>query len=459
MLSERSLQHLVDVSEHKKLSKTLKSIVLTPLRIINSTDPPVPYGSSVPTYLPEEERMWRKAFSSQQSFTTRCRDLEMLTRAFTQLTELRTVIFVEGYVHATHWPTGTRGIDEEWTDSRSRVQPNGFSQSWAQRCAQRVFMITLEALARAGARPTRIEMKRHARLLDDSCFHIPDDLRLSMISLLENVKSLTLNLKLEETRPKRALSVSFRHPSTHWQTERVEPNYSESLQQFLSHMSSLEHLTLGFNADLSSTEPFLTWLGLCPGVPRDVSQQRWPRTPEVPPCSWPLKKLGLIACNVTGETLMALVRKFGPTLRVFSLDEPHLCSPPPKGPHQRLESRGTTITWKDIIQSLANHAKLLTLFKLLGPRTCFLGNHGRIICHVVGFTGLKEFAGAVKFHDGDYWISYSDTRLGEYLNDLSLHLNEVGWIPRDSGYCAYSHNHLRGDLVDDLDTESDDESD
>jgi hypothetical protein len=314
MLTESSLQNLVDVSEHVDLSHALKTVVVMPHRFLSSGREHAFAHRYVPDrtpYTTEDYRVWNDAYTSQQRVMYTGQDRDMMAKAFANLPRLNAVWFLdESDADSTSGPLKPFGVGDVHSGQLRSVHGTRCENSLGYHYS-RMFMITLDALAQARARPTSIGNELLG--LEDLAFYIPKQLELSMEPLLRNLKYLSLTLYLGDEWKRE-------HQKLTPPTRKIEVNHSQHLQHFLSLASNLESLKLTMERDFMVEDQLLTWLALRPEVPRRSADEVWPSYPEVPASSFlALKQLELQSAEMSTRTLKELLRKFGPTLRDLKL--------------------------------------------------------------------------------------------------------------------------------------------
>lgn len=258
MLTEPSLQCLVDISSHPKLRTCLEHVVI-------GMDKFGPLGHSPRTQMsPEQRQLYFKLRADQDVFLTLSQDKELLIHAFRNLPNLRTVRLVD----APRWNSARRprdGPDAQWRSygnktiqdetsvdigaadhtphlpSSSALFAGGTTHD---SYAARSFLIILQALGNANARPENLEVFFRnwgglAHALSDTAFRIPKYTEAAVVPVLAGLKTclLTVNPQFKQN--------------------AVEPDDTErnDFRRFLELSSNIEHLRLNFPLTTGGWQP------------------------------------------------------------------------------------------------------------------------------------------------------------------------------------------------------------
>lgn len=266
MLTPESLQCLVDISRHPKLSTVLEHVVISldkyrleslvsDVRSYSSRDNNSDDDDSA-THLARAAAYRRGAYD-QIAFLSSGHDVQLLTQAFRNLVNLKKV-GLRDYNSGMRRRDGegaqwraygaTTVLAETGTDLLQR--PDGWSHLQQQYAgtgsavhfAARAFTAVLRALGEAGAKPEGIEIltRVKANALPDYAFHIPSFMAPTVTPVLAGLKSLLLTIGLQST-----FAAVVPLPSA-----PVGPATSgHVLEAFLLLTPALAHLRLNFTHD------------------------------------------------------------------------------------------------------------------------------------------------------------------------------------------------------------------
>lgn len=305
MLTHPSLQTLVDISKHAGFSRRLQHVIIA-TNIYDAT----------PLRFRDEEAAMRytQGYESQRALLSTGLDREMLTEAFKNLPNLRTI-----GIRDFNAPSRIRdGKNASWTSwgATSVWKETGMHLSFCDRADYgtevagpflgRVFSTVNHALGRAGRFPPEFEVLLRRSGLPDSAFSLPGFVLPIVEPVLRNLTTLLLNINL-----------STEHLFTHTRGTALDSHGGRSLFRFLSYTPNLSHLRLNFQKDLvDDNAHFLKWLSL--PVPDTVPPPTNYLSP--PPVSLPLlQTLELGQVRILPSTLLAVMAKFAPSLRSLSL--------------------------------------------------------------------------------------------------------------------------------------------
>lgn len=348
MLSDESLQALIDISNHPRLSLCLSHVVVG-LDLYEN-------GRSAPGFRQAvRANQYRIGRVNQFTLLSLSRDRDMLAQAFRNLPNLQTVglqdynsggrvrddcVWTSYGATTVFQETGVRLIDEH------RLRPVSDEQT---RFASRVFCTILSALGQSGAKPQTFVVllrKRRSGLLDDA-FNLPEDLKPSVKPVLSNLKTLLLALNLSS-------EPMFLTTGDDTGPEVECPDYL--LRHYLRHTPNLTHLRLNFqNAQPSRVEQFLLWLGRPVMQTDSVDSSSGPPLPKPqspdPVALSQLRRLDFGMLVVPPRVLLAVIRKFKSTLRELSLWKVTL-KPPQDQQQQLLDERANV--WAEFFSQLSD---------------------------------------------------------------------------------------------------------
>jgi hypothetical protein len=328
MLTEPSLQALIDISRHPNLSKKLKHVVL-------STDY---YDRHLP---PDDDRAIksRRGMFDQWTLLSTGLDIDMLVEAFRGLPNLET-IGIRDYDAKGRLREGERarwnsyGATTVFKETGLRMQKDfhqisgyGGLQS-GMNSTSRMFSTVIYALGKAGCKVAAIEViLRKSQGLYDTAFNIPSIILPTVRPVLNELRTLLLTLDISNHG-----DGLFRAPET---------------GEFLALARNLEHLRVNFvnNPRQAGHPPILDWLSEPVSVSDDVDypmQRRLLKTLRAPPIPLRhLRQLDLGMLTVDRHVIWALLRKFAPTLQGLSLHKITLHDPRNVVPGQPYLSRDT----------------------------------------------------------------------------------------------------------------------
>jgi hypothetical protein len=314
MLTEYSLQALIDISLSPRLSDCLTHVIIS----LDHLSPDLSLIS--PAMRPDH----LVAFGNQLVLQSIGRDREMLTTAFQNLKHLTTV-GIRDYNSRRRTRDGP-GV--EWrsygattviqtTGTRNAILSTGdghFGQSLG-----RVFTCVLHALAAANSRPAEIEvLKKFGAGLRDISFNLPQSCEATALPVLQNLSTLLIPVEFSH--------VPFQ---THGNTGMplVQPDFM--LRNFLSKVQNLKHLRINFDSSHGSCTNLLRWLA----VPHNnnngsasnnlsvaADDSSTPVAIFPPSVGFPyLNELNLGFARFQPNDLAAVVAKLAPTLKRIEL--------------------------------------------------------------------------------------------------------------------------------------------
>ncbi|TDZ35694.1 hypothetical protein C8035_v007110 [Colletotrichum spinosum] len=308
MLTEDSLQAFVDMSQ-SRMSDCIDHVIigLNGFKEVSRNDNAALHNA------------YRRAHADHITLVSSGQDIMMLTEAFRNLKNLRTV-----------------GIRDYHSRERANRDPNSSWASYGATTLQRetgvdllrhssedyankVVITLFTALGMADARPKAFELlrKRHCVPTDNAFNLFTKYLKPKVIPVLQSIESLVLVANVNRG-PSRRVSTPGRRDIVH----------DYLLRQFLGHFINLKHLRINFYSTGISDEDdrFLTWLASVPPPSTPSSAVVTPGgllsnglLAPVPFVDFKLKELNLGFCEMHPKRLMELCRKFAPTLRSLEL--------------------------------------------------------------------------------------------------------------------------------------------
>lgn len=347
MLSEESLQALVDISNHPRLSQCLSHVIIG-LDNYGNGHQAFDFGQVPCT------RQFCAGRADQFTFLNTGQDREMLAQAFRNLPNLQTVGLRD---------FNSRGRvrdDCEWTSygATTIFQETGLrligdnrlhASDEQRRFATRAFSTILYALGQSGAKPHTFEvlLRQQRSGLSDYAFNIPKFFEPSVTPVLSNLKSLLLALDISSGPKMFTISDDESPDVTHY---RYYTYYF--LKRFLYRTPNLTHLRLNCqNAQPPCAEGLLIWLNLPVRQVDSIDSFSGPPlflSPD-PVALSQLRRLDLGMLSVSLHTLLDTIHKFKPTLRALSLWKVTL-SPF----NQRYHSDPRVNTWAEFFGQLSD---------------------------------------------------------------------------------------------------------
>lgn len=323
MLTQLSLQTLVDISRHPTLSKCIKRLIIG-LDHLRAAKP-----ETLPT-LQEYER-FRIALSSQDRLLDTGAAVELLAEALSNLPAVETVDIRDFNSASRFRDTNDRRARAasarvpEWKSYGHSEHGNwlghlgsGLIDPYSPLSAHfvdRVFKLVLTALGRTtpGVQSLEVILRNSRVALRDDAFAVFPALDPGIPVFLRGLTRLHLDVCPEMPRV----------VPTIWQTPNVtgsdppSPTTSfdpstATLRRFLSFTPNVTWLRLNFSNQsfFLGAALFLHWLSFRPGAaPADGDNRPWSDFNPAP-VALPLKKLDLGNLNVHSDVLAALVRKF-----------------------------------------------------------------------------------------------------------------------------------------------------
>ncbi|OBT76699.1 hypothetical protein VF21_03876 [Pseudogymnoascus sp. 05NY08] len=323
MLSETSLQVLIDISNHQRLSQFLSHVIIGLDNFKDCHFPPIRSQTA-------RADRYDAGLADEKALLSTGQDQLMLSQAFRNLPNLQTVglrdyssggrIRDNGQWHSYGATTIFQETGIRLLDSRSM-----YATEEDIRFASRTFSSVLYALGQSGAKPQAFEvlLRKAALGLPYDAFEIRKFFEPSVTPVLSGLK--TLLLTIDSTLP----------PNDNGIDDDPDVEYPDfPLRQYLCHTPNLTHLRLNFLSALQS-EPrrFMVWLG------RPVVQTAFvsssgaplPKSPDPIALSY-LRRLDFGMLTISPRVLLAIIHKFKPSLRSLSLWKIDLR---PEDQHQR----------------------------------------------------------------------------------------------------------------------------
>ncbi|KAJ0299567.1 hypothetical protein COL516b_009071 [Colletotrichum fioriniae] len=307
MLTEFSLQTLIDISK-SRLSDCLDYVIIGLNTFTRHYFSP---GEEA------KETRYREAQSDHHTLVNSGQDVAMLTEAFQNLKNLKTV--------------GIRDYH-----SKGRGFRDGFEVSWASYGAttlrqytgvdllripieemvaytNKVFITLFTALGNAAARPSAFELLRHQQGVpsDDAYNLFTKYLKPKVVPILEGLETFICVVNVA-TGPSRFTSLTG-SPGTH-QRRR----YDYLLRLFLGAMPNLKHLRLNFahpGHNTDAIDEFIDWLGTPASSALSEPDDNQLPTPPAPVAFPHLEEINLGFVEVEPKRLLKVVQKLAPTLK------------------------------------------------------------------------------------------------------------------------------------------------
>lgn len=318
MLTAESLQCLVDISLHPKLSTVLEHVIISLDKYrLDDIHLAFPDNDATGTKAGRAAR-YRQGVYDQVALLNAGQDRELLTQAFRNLKNLKTV-GVRDFNNGKRWRDGegaewrAYGVNTIWRETGMKLDLfSGTRQMYsplvqypgagtALAFSARAFSTVLGALGSSGATPENIEvlLRDRSNGLPDYAFHIPQYLAPKVAPLLARLKTLLLTMDLGQ------LAMLDANPPQ--ATEPYVVGYA--LRHFLSLVPNLTHLRLNFQkGQARTTSAFLEWLA---STDRHSDTQLLPKLAQL--------DLGMMEFDGVSVNLpRRVVGRFGKTLRGVS---------------------------------------------------------------------------------------------------------------------------------------------
>ncbi|ELR08963.1 hypothetical protein VC83_05960 [Pseudogymnoascus destructans] len=311
MLSETSLQVLIDISNHQRLSQFLGHVIIGLDNFKDCHFPPIRSQTA-------RANRYDAGLADEQALLSTGQDRDMLCQAFQNLPNLQTVALRDyssgGRVRDNgQWHSyGATTIFQE-TGIRLLDSRGLYATKEDTRFASRTLSSILYALGQSGAKPEAFEvlLRKAALGLPYDAFEIRKFFEPSVTPVLSSLK--TLLLTIDPTLPEADNGTNDDPGVDH-------PDFP--LRRYLCHTPNLTHLRLNFLSALhSEPERFMVWLGRpvvqtapvnsSPGAPL-------PKSPDAVALSQ-LRRLDFGMLAISPRVLLAIIHKFKPSLRSLSL--------------------------------------------------------------------------------------------------------------------------------------------
>ncbi|KAF4969971.1 hypothetical protein FSARC_2873 [Fusarium sarcochroum] len=316
MISETSLQALIDISK-SRLSVHLKKVHFGLDRFAHALQV---HGHNARTARQME------LYNGQFSLLSTGYHRDMLVEAFKNLSNLEDVV-----IRDFNSMRRTRdGPSKQWTsygsttalrETGSRPGQNS-GMAWGPDTStaygSTIFSSVLFALGQANARPKGIEhMSRSRNHLRDCAFNIPSYMEPSVIPVLENLEKLHIDVDLLG-----GSDFSSDDAAGHSSTADM------MLRNFLLKLKNIKHLRINeTHSSVTGPGMLIGWLGRpdtpSPTPPASSGPSPLPGSPLAPPGPSPnypqLEELNFGMMNVEAQHLLAVARKFAPTLKRLEL--------------------------------------------------------------------------------------------------------------------------------------------
>lgn len=396
MLTERSLQTLIAISEHPDLSQCLKHLVigLDHFDKIDEHNYATPDAAAFVRY--------QRAAGAQRRLLTTGKATELLVKALNNLKNLG-IVDIRDFSSSTRFrdplPNGRPGLWNSYGAStlatelgyRLKMMCSRPSSHNEDNFANRVFDLVFNAVAISTCRPHTIQciLKDKRWGLADSVFDVDNTPAPSMRApVLTNLKTLFLDLSMEEHSRRQSFHGNLR------KSEIIDPSNTR-IRHFLSCTPNLTWLRLNFQANTQRAQSlqFVTWLAVLPGsnpsphkLPwfsddgtNDSHSIPWDADHNPPPVAMPLEHLDLgggfnhtgpvASVGVTSRVMQSLFNKFA-NLKVINLIRITIY---PTRMSSDADPNDRVNLWASLFRSLAPRAPKL---QSLGIRELSQGDHG-----------------------------------------------------------------------------------
>lgn len=302
MLTEESLQCLLDISLHPKLSTVLEHVIISLDRYETGLHPDVFWTDDAGTAL-VRATSYGQGHYDQVAFLATAQDCDLLTRAFRNLPSLKTV-GLRDYNSGQRWRDGERaewrayGATTVWKETGRMLPLRGDNEA-STLFAARAVTTLLRALGSSGASPANLEilLRSASNGLPDQAFHLPKYLMPVVVPPLAGLKSLLIAVNLKQMAILTSNVVS--RPSG-----LEVPDYA--LLHLLGLAPNLTHLRLNFQHDMSGRA--LRFLEQLAKTDTESDMQLLPKLAHL--------DFGMI--RIDPALLKRVVRRFGSTLTAVS---------------------------------------------------------------------------------------------------------------------------------------------
>ena len=348
MLTEFSLQTLLNISQHPTLGPSLTHL------IIGLDQYYVDRPRTIHSHTIEDELELRDAFNAQQELLNTGRASNLLAQALRNLRGLQTVD-IRDFNSPSRWRDG----GAQWSSYGATIGgrynhqlvigPTHYSAN-KDVFVDRAFKIVLVALAESGIDLPNIEvvLKDRAWGLTSQVFDIRPWLAPTLRPILANLQRLHLAVLLSSERP-----ASYITGTSQPQDPAMTDPFNAGLRSFLALTPNLLWLRVNFQS--SGPEPtakFLTWLGRLAPIDNTPTPFHDPA-----PISLPLQQLDLGVLNISPAILLAALVKFASTLKAVNLWDIALVS-------TQSDWDDKVNLWARLFKSLANSSLDLQSFML-----------------------------------------------------------------------------------------------
>ncbi|RKU46525.1 hypothetical protein DL546_008819 [Coniochaeta pulveracea] len=406
MLNERSLNNLLEISQHPFLSRGVKTIGMMPYQVRKPRKPPIPDN--------QESLQWYDAYTRQELFLNRNQDRDMLTEAFRNLPSLQKLLIAPGF-----WGKELFDIHEVKRCFGIAHLPVKKLQETSMDHCNRLFRTTIIAMIDAHTSPACIlATPSPVPGLYDSSFRLSMNSRPELSNSLRNLRTLHLELDVWDERERK------HDPSALEPTAGImEPNHSLFAQKFLGSAPNLVKLRVSMQEQEGNCcvdDQFISWFAQCPGTP--PSGPTWGSNPKVAPIHFRFLTVLVLECfKVSLENLKALVVKVGPTLRRLRLGGFTLVCP-----EEAPQNTDAPAGWSRIFRLLA-HSSELESIQLTNLVSCYPRVNAiwyNVCCHEVPyFAGMRRLLG---YHGikSCVNVSYRGPDMEGFLENLASNMTE-----------------------------------
>ncbi|KFZ06006.1 hypothetical protein V501_07817 [Pseudogymnoascus sp. VKM F-4519 (FW-2642)] len=311
MLSETSLQVLIDISNHQRLSQFLSHVIIGLDNFKDCHYPPIRSQNA-------RADRYDAGLADEQALLSTGQDRDMLSQAFRNLPNLQTVglrdyssggrVRDNGQWHSYGATTIFQEVGIRLLDSRGM-----YATEEDTRFASRTLSSILYALGQSGAKPQAFEilLRKAALGLPYNAFEIRKFFEPSVTPVLSSLKTLLLTIapELPEVDNGTDDDPGVEHPDF-------------PLRRYLCQTPNLTHLRLNFLSALhSEPQRFMVWLGRPVVQTGPVNSSPGPPLPKLPdPVSFShLRRLDFGMLTISPRVLLAIIHKFKPSLRSLSL--------------------------------------------------------------------------------------------------------------------------------------------
>ncbi|OIW28198.1 hypothetical protein CONLIGDRAFT_714766 [Coniochaeta ligniaria NRRL 30616] len=352
MLTTESLQCLLDISLHPKLSTVLQHVIISLDKYAMNMPLGNFHGDDIDTYVARSIKYRQRAYDQAVLLATG-RDRELLAQAFGNLRHLKTVGLRD-------YNSGMRRRDGEGAEWRAygattviretgmRMlgargslirQPNYAGVGTASTFAARTFTTVLHALGSSGTTPDCIEilLRDELRVLPDYAFHIPKFMEPAVTPLLAGLKTLLLAVGMNQ---------GTMHTAAPIDMGPDEPGFA--VHHFLSLVPNVTHLRLNFQSDDPGyTRWFWNWLAI---ADTDLGTQLLPKLTQL--------DFGMMR-NADLDRLGRVVGRWGSTLTRVSFWKVTIKESDDQRAALQLDSQAKPNRWAELLVQLPKVAPKL----------------------------------------------------------------------------------------------------